>query len=70
MSVLLYEVLNKLRQIDEKIKDLSNKKKLPPKGLNEALKKLKETESKLRAKSTETETGSRKTKHVADVLGE
>lgn len=70
MSVLLYEVLNKLRQIDEKIKDLSNKKKLPPKGLNEALKKLKETEAKLRAKSTETETGSRKTKHVADVLGE
>ncbi len=70
MTVLLYDMLNKLRQVDEKIKELSNKKNTPPKGLKESQEKLKSSESKLRSKSIEAEAASRKSKHVHDVFNE
>lgn len=70
MTVLLYEVLNRLKQVDEKIKELSNKKNTPPKGLKESQDRLRSAESKLRTKSIEAEAASRKSKHVHDVFNE
>lgn len=70
MSVLLYEVLSRVKVIDEKIKDLSIKKNSNPKNLTDASKKLKDVELKLKSKSVETEAASRKNKHIADVFNE
>ena len=70
MSVVLYEVLYKVKLIDEKIRDLSVRKNSNPKDLTGISKKLKEAEQKLKTKSSEAEAASRKNKHICDVLGE
>jgi len=71
MSVLVYyDILYRIKLIDEKIRDLYVKKNANPNNLNEVSKKLKEAELKLKYKSTEAEAASRKNKHIFDVLSE
>jgi len=70
MSVSLYNVLNDIRLIDDKIKELNKKKNTKPTLLMESRKKLTELESKSKTKGAELESEMKKYKHLEGVVTE
>ncbi len=70
MESSLYNVLNDIKEIDEKIRGLNKKKQTSPAILSNQRKKLAETENRFNVKSTEFGVEDKKYKHIKSVVAD
>lgn len=68
MSASLYSILNDIRAIDDKIKELNKKKSGKPALLIGSRKKLSDLENKSKTKGLELESETKKQKHLEDII--
>jgi len=69
-SSSLYNILNEIKEIDEKIRDLNKKKQIAPARLLIERKRLAEAENRFKTKSIEFEVEDKKYKHLTGIITE
>ena len=68
MEQVLYNILNDIKRIDEKIKDLNKKKQIAPAKLLDQRKKLVEIENKYKTKNAMFDVEDKKFKHIKGIV--
>ena len=68
MESVLYGILNDIKAIDEKIKDLNKKKQIAPSKLLNERKRLAEIENKYKTKTLEFDIEDKKQKHLKGIV--